>query len=220
MKWTIAMTQEELHRKTIVERAIDKRITQKEGAEILQISERHFRRIIASYRQKGDLGLVSGHRGKPGNRKLAEGTRELIVDFIKDPLHKGFGPTFMNEKLEEFKGIKISKETMRQIMIEEDVHEARVRSEKTHPPRERKKQIGDIVQIDGSYHAWLEDRGERGGFETHPFYCLWMMPPVPFWLVNLPKRKVFLPMENSVSRIFVLKAYQKVFIQTDLGSSR
>jgi CRP-like cAMP-binding protein len=56
MKWTIAMTQEELHRKTILDRAIDKRITQKEGAEALQISERHFRRILSRYRQQGNLG--------------------------------------------------------------------------------------------------------------------------------------------------------------------
>ncbi|MDO9085301.1 MAG: ISNCY family transposase [Anaerolineaceae bacterium] len=161
MKWTIAMTQEELKRKTIIERAIDKRITQKEGAGLLQISERHFRRITARYRHQGDLGLVSGHRGKPGNRRLAEDKREQINKFIKDPLHKGFKPTFMMEKLEEYKGIEISKETMRQIMIAEDIHEAKVRKKKIHPPRERKKQVGDIVQIDGSYHAWLEDRGPK-----------------------------------------------------------
>lgn len=161
MKWTIAMTQEELHRKTIVERALDKRITQEEGAEVLKISERHFRRIIARYRQQGNLGLVSRHRGKPGNRKLAGDKRERIDKFIKDRLHKGFKPTFMAEKLEKYQGIKISKETMRQIMIEEGVHEAKVRKKKIHPPRERKKQVGDIVQIDGSSHAWLEDRGPK-----------------------------------------------------------
>lgn len=161
MKWTIAMTQEELFRKTIVDRSIDKRITQKEGAEALQISERHFRRILKRYRQQGNIGLVSGHRGKPGNRKLTEGTREQIVKFINDPLHNDFGPTFMMEKLEEFKGIRISKETMRQIMITEGIHKAKIRKKRIHPPRERKKQVGDIVQIDGSYHAWLEDRGPK-----------------------------------------------------------
>lgn len=161
MKWTIAMTQEELQRKTIVERALDKRITQKEGAEGLKISERHFRRIIARYRRHGDLGLVSRRRGKPGNRKLAGDKHERIRKFINDPLHEGFGPTFMMEKLEQYQGIKISKETMRQIMIEEGVHEAKVRKKKIHPPRERKKQVGDIVQIDGSSHAWLEDRGPK-----------------------------------------------------------
>ena len=159
MKWTIAMTQAELSRKTIVERAIDKRITQKEGAEKLEISERHFRRILSRYRKEGDLGLVSRHRGKPGNRKLAEKKRKQVNQFITNPLHEGFHPTFMAEKLEEYKGIKISKESMRQIMIEEGKHKAKVRKKKIHPPRERKKQVGDMVQIDGSYHAWLEDRG-------------------------------------------------------------
>lgn len=161
MKWTIAMTQEELHRKTIVERAIDKRVTQKEAAETLKISERHFRRIIARYRQQGDQGLVSGHRGKPGNRKLPIETRECINKFIQDPIFKDFGPTLLTEKLEQFQGIVISKETMRQIMIEEDIHEPKIKKIKTHPLRDRKDRVGDMVQIDGSYHAWLEDRAPK-----------------------------------------------------------
>jgi len=46
-------------------------------------------------------------------------------------------------------------------MIAEGIHEAKVRKKIIHPPRERKKQVGDIVQIDGSSHAWLEDRGPK-----------------------------------------------------------
>ena len=53
MKWTITMTQEELDRKTIIEQAIDKRITQREGAARLGTSERHFRRMVSRYREKG-----------------------------------------------------------------------------------------------------------------------------------------------------------------------
>lgn len=161
MKWTIAMTQEELLRKTILERAIDKRITQKEGAEKLKISERHFRRILSRYRKQGDQGLVSGHRGKRGNRRLATETRKHISEFINKPIYKDFGPTLLAEKLLEFEGITISKETMRQIMIEESIHKPKVRKKKPHPPRERKERVGDMVQIDGSDHAWLEDRGPK-----------------------------------------------------------
>ena len=47
MKWTITMTEEELHRKTIVEQAIAKRITQKEGVARLQTSERNGRLVGA-----------------------------------------------------------------------------------------------------------------------------------------------------------------------------
>ena len=46
MKWTIEMTSKELARKTEVERVLDHRITQKEAAEGLGISERQFRRIL------------------------------------------------------------------------------------------------------------------------------------------------------------------------------
>ena len=161
MKWTITMTQEELHRKTIIEQAIDKRITQREGAFKLGVSERQFRRILSKYRQAGDIGLVSGHRGKPGNRKLAEEMRSTIGEFIADPLYRDFGPTLLREKLEENNGITICKETLRQIMIEEGIHHPKTRKKKAHPQRERRERRGELVQIDGSYHAWLEDRGPK-----------------------------------------------------------
>ncbi len=162
MKWTITMTQEELIRKTIIEQANDKRITQREGAERLGISERHFRRILARYRTIGDAGLVSGHRNKPSNNRLGEASHQEIVAFINDPLYYDFGPTLLNEKLEERIGISISTETMRQIMIEEGLHKPKVkRKKRPHPPRERRMHRGELVQIDGSYHAWLEKRGPK-----------------------------------------------------------
>jgi transposase len=162
MKWTITMTQEELNRKTIIEQAEDKRITQREGAEKLGISERHFRRLLKQYRERGDTGLVSGHRGKPSNNRMKADTRDKIVRFIADPIYTGFGPTLLNEVLERTTGISISKESMRQIMIEEEKHHPKKKREKRpHPPRERRSRRGELVQIDGSYHAWLEERGSK-----------------------------------------------------------
>jgi transposase len=163
MKWTITMTQEELKRKTIIEQSEDKRITQKEGAEKLGISERHYRRMLKRYRTKREAGLVSGHRGKPSNHRMAVAKREEIVKFMADSIFDGFGPTLLTEKLEEMQGIVISKETMRQIMIEEGRHRPKKKKGKeAHPERERKLRRGEMVQIDGSYHAWLEERGPKG----------------------------------------------------------
>jgi len=162
MKWTIAMTREELKRKTIIEQAIEKRIIQKEGADRLGISGRHFRRLLRKYRKQGDVGLVSGHRGKSSNNRMKEAKREEITKFIGNPIYEGFGPTLLNEKLEQYQGIRISKESMRQIMIEEQIHFPKIKKEKTyHLPRERRERRGELVQIDGSYHAWLENRGVK-----------------------------------------------------------
>ena len=163
MKWTIVMTQEELKRKTIIEQVLDKRISQKEGAVKLGTSERHFRRLLSRYRQNGDIGLVSGHRGKPGNRKLGEAKRQSILEFIGNPLYYDFGPTMLKEKLEEYKGIVVCKETLRQIMIEEGMYHPKTKKKKKiHPQRERRYRRGELVQVDGSYHAWLEERGPKG----------------------------------------------------------
>lgn len=118
MKWMITMTQERLKHKTIIEQVNSKRITQREGAERLGISDRHFLRILDRYRTLGDAGLVSGHRNKPSNNRLAEASHQGILAFINDPLYLDFGPTLLNMNLEENIGISIRKETMRQIMIE------------------------------------------------------------------------------------------------------
>lgn len=161
MKWTITMTEEELHCKTIVEQAIAKRITQKEGAARLHTSERNFRRILFRYRQNGDTGLVSKHRGKPSNHRLEDDKRETIVEMMADPKYSGFGPTLLSEKLEEYQGIVVSREDVRQIMIEEGRHHPKVKKKRVHLQREWREHRGELVQIDGSYHAWLEGRGPK-----------------------------------------------------------
>ena len=162
MKWTIEMSNKELARKTEVERVLDQRITQKEAAKKLEVSERQFRRILSRYRQEGDGGLVSRKRGKPSNRKTDTETREEVRKFVCDPIMKGFGPTLMAEKLGIKKGILLSKETVRQLMIESDVWKVKSKKkEEPHYSRPRRKCRGELVQIDGSEHAWLEDRGPK-----------------------------------------------------------
>ena len=156
------MTDEELKRKTFLEKALDHRITQKAAAETLGISERQVRRLIKRYRQDGNEGLVSLQRGKPSNRRLKEGLVEQIRQFVHQPIMEGFKPTFMQEKLEEYTGIRICKETMRRLMISENLHVPKAKKPKEpHPPRERRERRGELVQIDGSYHPWLEERGPK-----------------------------------------------------------
>ena len=159
MKWTITMTQQELTRSKVIQMAEEKRITQKEGAEQIGVSQRHFRRLLARYRQEGDPGVISGHRGKPSNNRMAVEKQQQIIDFISDRMYEGFGPTLMAEKLAERAGVVVSKETVRQLMIAVGTHSPRrKRSTEIHQLRARR---GELVQIDGSYHAWLEDRGGK-----------------------------------------------------------
>lgn len=155
------MTEKELDRSKVIHMANEKRLTQREGAKQLNISERHFRRLLQRYREQGDGGLVSRHRGKPSNNRMSEEKRQRILDLLLTT-YQGFGPTLASEKLFERDGIQVSKESVRHILIEEGLHRAKKKKKcKAHPLRERRACRGELVQIDGSYHAWLEDRAEK-----------------------------------------------------------
>ena len=70
-----------------------------------------------------------------------------------------FGATLAAEKLGELHGIAVSKETVRQWMIEANLHTPKPRKLKHRRQRERRDCFGELLQIDGSCHAWLEGRG-------------------------------------------------------------
>jgi len=157
----IKMSTEEVQRSEILRMAEEKQITQKEGAKRVGITVRHFRRLIRRYRKQGPEGIISGHRGKPSNNRMSEEKRKKILKAIEAE-YSDFGPTLASEKLWERNGIKVSKETVRKMMIQEGHHKPKVRQvEAPNPLRERMKHRGELVQIDGSPHNWLEDRAER-----------------------------------------------------------
>ena len=157
----LEMSEEEVKRVEILRMAEERRITQKQGANRIGITQRHLRRLLRRYREKGPEGIISGHRGKPSNNRMPMEKRKKILEEINSN-YSDFGPTLASEKLWERNGIKVSKETVRQMMIEEGLHEPKTRPvEDPHPLRERMKHRGELVQIDGSPHDWLEDRAER-----------------------------------------------------------
>lgn len=162
MTWTINMSDKELERKSQIERALDKRITQKEAAEKLGISERQMRRLIQRYKKEGAGGLVSKKRGVPSNRKISAEVEKQALAFMTSALLRDFGPTLMTEKLEQMERVRLSKETVRRLMITVGIHQPKTRKPvKVHCMRERRPCRGELVQIDGSKHAWLEDRAEK-----------------------------------------------------------
>ncbi len=160
-KRTLTLSIKEIKRCEILKMSDEKQITQCEGAKRIGVTERHFRRLLHNYREQGAEGIISGHRGKISGNRMSKEKQEKILKKLKENYHD-FGPTLASEKLLERDGIKVSKETVRQIMIAAGLHKPKTRKDdKAHPLRERRPRRGELVQIDGSYHAWLEDRAEK-----------------------------------------------------------
>ena len=87
--------------------------------------------------------------------------RERLLGLLGDR-YVGFGATLASEKLLEHEGITVSVETIRQLQIGSGLWRAKRRRQKrAFQLRACRPRFGELIQIDGSPHAWLEDRGPR-----------------------------------------------------------
>jgi len=159
MNGLLTMSKTELSRLKVMQRLEEKSMKQKKAAEMLGVSERHIRRLLRGYRQHGDRGLISKRRGKRSNNYLDADVKQNAIDLLHSRYHD-FGPTLAHEKLREVHELKLSVESVRQIMIVEKLWKPRkVNRKAIHQMRLRRACLGELVQIDGSPHAWFEDRG-------------------------------------------------------------
>ena len=156
----LRMSEKERDRLKVVEQVVAGKLTQSTAAEALEISERQVRRSIKRYRDDGDAGLLHRSRGQPSNRKIPEPVREQALVALRRDDWRDFGPTFAAEKLAEYEDIHVSRETVRQWMLAEDLWQAKSRRVKHRQWRERKECFGAMTQMDTSEEAWLEGRGE------------------------------------------------------------
>ncbi|CAN5160867.1 ISNCY family transposase [soil metagenome] len=155
---TITMSMREVDRLKVVQAVIDKTMRVAQAAERLGITTRQFERLLLRYKAEGAEGLVSRKRGKPSNHQLAEGLALRAVELIRDR-YVDFGPTLAREKLFECHGISLGLETVRHLMMEVGLWKPRKqRAAQIHQPRNRRACVGELIQIDGSDHAWFEER--------------------------------------------------------------
>ncbi len=158
MDTLLTMSRKEISRLEVMQRLKEKSLSQREAAEMLDLSIRQVKRMFKSYREKGAAGLVSQRRGRESNNRLSEETRKRVLDLLGSK-YRGFRPTLACEKLVEVEGIKISDESVRKMMMVAELWKARrVRKIVTHQMRERRPCFGELVQIDGSPHDWFEGR--------------------------------------------------------------
>jgi transposase len=156
----LKMSTKELNRLEVMQRLSERRMSQKEAGRILDLSTRQIKRLLRAYRQQGAAGLVSKHRGRKGNNRLSEAVKRSALNLLKTK-YKGFGPTLAHEKLVEREKLKLSDESVRQLMIAEDLWKPRkAKKVVTHQLRERRACFGELIQIDGSPHDWFEGRAE------------------------------------------------------------
>ncbi len=135
--------------------AAAKRITQKQAAERMHVSERWVRKLLHRMKLVGDRAVVHGLRGKPSNRRIPDPIRSRVIELLKTD-YKDFGPTLAAAYLSDQHQIRVSKETVRQWMIQEKLwypgHYNRLTVTSWQP---RKERWGELVHWCIGEYDWL-----------------------------------------------------------------
>jgi predicted DNA-binding protein (UPF0251 family) len=156
----IGMSQEERDWLEWLKRVRDKKMTQREAAERMGVSQRWVRKLLRRMKREGDRVVVHGLRGRTSNRKIAAKVQARAIGILKQPDWHDFGPTVASEQLAQRHGIELSDETLRGWMITAGLWKSRARRiEQVHCWRARRSGFGELVQWDTSDHDWLEGRG-------------------------------------------------------------
>src|SRR3990172_1134356 len=151
------MSLKELKRLKAIQEALNGHITQKAAALVVGLSERQVRRLIRAVREEGDREIVHKARGRPSNRRTREKVKDKTLSLYRRK-YPDFGPTLASEKLLELDDIEISKETLRGWLIGAGLWEKKRKRSSHRRWRQRKGCFGEMIQMDGSHHDWLEGR--------------------------------------------------------------
>lgn len=158
----IRMSKKELFCYEIIQQLLRKTINGTEAANLLGVSVRHVRRLKQRVEAGGAPALAHALRGKRGNRRLPVAERERIQKLVSER-YPDFSPTFAAEKLLQQHRIDHDPKTIQTIMAEAGLWKLKKSKQEVHRAwRERRAHYGELVQFDGSYHHWLEDRGGTG----------------------------------------------------------
>lgn len=156
---TLTLTRAELKKVLVVEKIIEGHMTNGEGALALGLTERQMIRLKNKYRAEGGAqALIHQNRGRKPHHALPHEVKEKVVMLYQE---KYYGSNYCHfaQLLEEHEALTLSPSSVRRILLEEGIKQAKQRRRsKAHPPRQRKPQAGMLWQIDATPYAWLEDR--------------------------------------------------------------
>ncbi|HZA23698.1 MAG TPA: ISNCY family transposase [Dehalococcoidia bacterium] len=155
----LTLSAKEQNRLQILNGVLERHWTMQEAAPLLGVSERQGWRLLAAYRKEGARGLAHKNRGRVPPNATPETIQRWVVVLAQER-YQGVNHTHLTELLSEREGLMLSRPTLRRILRQAGLSSPRQRRPPQHRcRRQRMPQEGMLLQLDGSPHAWLEDRG-------------------------------------------------------------
>ena len=141
----------------VILRAIAKKITWWQAAEIIGISDRQMRRWHERYQEFGYDGLFDHRRGQPSPKRVPLALVEQVLGLYRDR-YFDLNVRHFHEKLREQHQIGLSYTWVKQALQGAGLVQ-RGRQRGVHRKRrERRPLSGMLLHIDGSRHRWFQDQ--------------------------------------------------------------
>jgi transposase len=137
-------------------KAMAKKITWWEAAEIIGVTERTMRRWRERLEEEGYKGLADRRKGKPSFRRVPLKTCEEVLRLYREK-YFDFSIRHFHEKLRNEHGIELSYTWVQQALQGAGLVKRRRRRGPHRRRRERRPLPGMLLHIDGSKHRWLND---------------------------------------------------------------
>jgi hypothetical protein len=161
METRLNMSDTDIDKLRVIRSVLDKKLTQRTAAEILNLCDRQVRRLCVTVRSRGNRGILHGLLGQSSNN---QGDPELLgraLSAIHNPRWRGFTAVFAQQKLQSLYGIVLSDATVRKLMTMTELWHPRRRKATHRAWRQRRDCVGMLIQLDGSEHDWFEGRGPK-----------------------------------------------------------
>jgi transposase len=162
----IGMSVRELRRVEVLARVKSKELQVVDAASLVGVSYRQAKRLWKRYREEGATGLKHRGAGRVSARAKPAKFRRRVLKLVREKYGEGegerFGPTLAAEHLASEDGLRMDAETLRRWMLKEGLWSRRRKRKAYRQRRERRRHFGELVQMDGSFHDWLEGRGPGG----------------------------------------------------------
>lgn len=155
----LTLNQKEQARLQVMNLVLQGQCKMAEAASLMGVSERHAWRLLAAYRREGAAALAHGNRGRVPANVVSEEQRMAVLELAQGT-YAGFNHSHLTEMLEEREKVRLSRSTVRRILMVDGLRSPRKRRAPKHRSRrERYPKEGMLLQVDGSRHQWLQDRG-------------------------------------------------------------
>lgn len=140
----------------VILRAMAKRITWLQAAEIVGVTDRSMRRWRERYEEFGYDGLFDRRLGRPSPKRVAVKVVEQVLGLYRDK-YFDLNVSHFHEKLRQDHGIDLSYTWVKKALQGAGLVAPDKKRGVHRKRRERRPLPGMLLHIDGSHHRWFQD---------------------------------------------------------------